>query len=660
MGVTYPPLPPRAPFSATGFHCSIIFARPVQHVIQLDLIGPDDRVGGKVAIRLCAIEILGLLYGELGDTRRKKRTSSRLKVQTPSSLSLRLVPAWARVLLNGLGLAEWVAVVDADDRVRIWCTREFIRVLEALGTMEGDLQDADGLVYRVASKHLRDLNGEDIRLVHHWSQVGMDLLLDKAFQSGNEVNVKAEHIATNRLANIVKCRTSQEADLHTFNHDLRVDFVLDLTGGEIGGVVGREAEFPVHEHGIVIGLGISLDMLKPRRFGTKSEELHAHATARLWYRALLGLRHFALDVVAEVAAHPANGSTVVSSAGCHYDEHPTQSSAQHSHNPRSKRSKDDDPGVVIPITKEFLVQFSFKKVLSVHHPDQRRVRPSGASYAASRTAASTIILSVSVLYRTSPSLLPCLPLAAHLLFSFLRIHRGVWVVGGFHSTLLLELRGPASANVGYLCWEQSGAQLNGDQVANGQANASLAADQSSDRIRRSREGCREGKKVKMRGAVMVQVAGALSWRLTTEPAVSLLRAFSSLGRNQSEPVVTGRKPTQHDSEPAFQVAVPALALRAVDPRVLPAAPTITRPYRATLWRNPDKDWGAWTTIGAADGTRHLGPPAREVPPSLHYHYIQHGRLHLPRVQIDPLRQKLPRNSASSHNKSKGHDCQRRN
>lgn len=86
--------------------------------------------------------------------------------------------------------------------------------------------------------------------------------------------------------------------------------------------------------------------------------------------------------------------------------------------------------------------------------------------------------------------------------------------------------------------------------------------------------------------------------------------------SRSEPVVTGRKPTQHDSEPAFQVAVPALALRAVDPRVLPAAPTITRPYRATLWRNPDKDWGAWTTIGAADGTRHLGP---RVPSSWHFH-----------------------------------------
>lgn len=68
-------------------------------------------------------------------------------------------------------------------------------------------------------------------------------------------------------------------------------------------------------------------------------------------------------------------------------------------------------------------------------------------------------------------------------------------------------------------------------------------------------------------------------------------------------------------EPAFQVAVPALALRAVDPRVLPAEPSITRPYRATLWRNPDKDNEAWTTIGAADGTRHLGP---RVPPSWHF------------------------------------------
>ena len=62
-----------------------------------------------------------------------------------------------------------------------------------------------------------------------------------------------------------------------FQNDLRVDFVLDLARSKIGDIVWCEAELPVHKHGVVLGLWVSLDVFEARRLGAESEELHAHA-----------------------------------------------------------------------------------------------------------------------------------------------------------------------------------------------------------------------------------------------------------------------------------------------------------------------------------------------------------------------------------------------
>ena len=92
-----------------------------------------------------------------------------------------LIPSWICVLLHGLGLSKWIAIVDTHDSVWIRRARKFVWVLEALRAMEGHLEDTNGLVDWIASEHLRNLDREHVGIVHHRGQGAMNLLLYETF-----------------------------------------------------------------------------------------------------------------------------------------------------------------------------------------------------------------------------------------------------------------------------------------------------------------------------------------------------------------------------------------------------------------------------------------------------------------------------------------------
>ncbi|KAI6772017.1 hypothetical protein HG530_002975 [Fusarium avenaceum] len=178
--------------------------------------------------------------------------------------------------------------------------------------MESHRDNTNGLVNRRASQHLCDFDREDVRSVHHRGQVAMNLLLDEFLQTGNEVDVETKAITTKGLADVVDGRSLQEAHFNTVDvrernlqldleahdareghifdnnvetladhgfsdsdleHDLWVDFVFLLANSHISGIVGGEAKFPVHHDDVVLGLGISLDMLHTRRLTAQSKSL---------------------------------------------------------------------------------------------------------------------------------------------------------------------------------------------------------------------------------------------------------------------------------------------------------------------------------------------------------------------------------------------------
>ena len=166
--------------------------------------------------------------------------------------------------------------------------------------MHGYGQHPNGLVHGVTSKHFGDLNWENIRIVHYRTQVPMDLLFNEALKPWNEVNVEAQCLTTQRLANIVNVWFSKETyinlldmwernlkldldphqsrECEVFNDDvhamannpftdsnlkynLRIDLVLELSSGEIHSIVWSKAKFPIHQDRVILRFGIRLHVV---------------------------------------------------------------------------------------------------------------------------------------------------------------------------------------------------------------------------------------------------------------------------------------------------------------------------------------------------------------------------------------------------------------
>jgi hypothetical protein len=77
-------------------------------------------------------------------------------------------------------------------------------------TVKGNSHNTNGLVNGVTCKQFRNFDQEDIRRIHYWSQGAVDLFLDKAFKTWDEVDVNAKYITTKWLADIVEFWTLYE------------------------------------------------------------------------------------------------------------------------------------------------------------------------------------------------------------------------------------------------------------------------------------------------------------------------------------------------------------------------------------------------------------------------------------------------------------------
>ena len=88
-----------------------------------------------------------------------------------------LVPPRVGGILDHLGPRELLPPVDGYDGIRIDDTGKVVGILQPLGTVEGDGHDTDGLVDGGTSQHLGNLDGEDVRRIHHGRKVTVNLLL---------------------------------------------------------------------------------------------------------------------------------------------------------------------------------------------------------------------------------------------------------------------------------------------------------------------------------------------------------------------------------------------------------------------------------------------------------------------------------------------------
>ena len=91
---------------------------------------------------------------------------------------------YVRVTLD-LGMRQFRALIDAETNIWIRRASADLAALQASRTLDGNLQDTDGGVERLARKHLLDIQRKEVRVVHHWAEDRVDHVADESRQSRN-------------------------------------------------------------------------------------------------------------------------------------------------------------------------------------------------------------------------------------------------------------------------------------------------------------------------------------------------------------------------------------------------------------------------------------------------------------------------------------------
>ena len=69
-----------------------------------------------------------------------------------------------------LRLGQFGPLVDAHTDEWVRCHATHLAGFQVPGRANGNLQDADGGVERLTREHLLDVQREEVRVVHHWSE----------------------------------------------------------------------------------------------------------------------------------------------------------------------------------------------------------------------------------------------------------------------------------------------------------------------------------------------------------------------------------------------------------------------------------------------------------------------------------------------------------
>ncbi|KAI3483440.1 hypothetical protein L1887_53667 [Cichorium endivia] len=216
--------------------------------------------------------------------------------------------------LFGGSLCERVAVVDGEGDVGVGGAAAELDALEVASGPDVDLEDADGGVERSAGHHLFEVDGELVGVVHHGTEVGVDLALDEVGEAGDVANVEAKGVAADGLEDVVDLGRLHEGhvdelyvrevahELHAKadvadkvdvfeedgeacadealaeadgKDDFGVDLLCGLLDGEVLYVGGGEVELPVHHDDVLFGVGEGADRVDTRGLCAESEGGHA-------------------------------------------------------------------------------------------------------------------------------------------------------------------------------------------------------------------------------------------------------------------------------------------------------------------------------------------------------------------------------------------------
>lgn len=86
-----------------------------------------------------------------------------------------------------LGLGKLSSVVECEANIRIWGAASDLRALDITCRADDDLKHADSSIERDTGKHLLEIKGEDMWVVHHRSQGAVDHVSDECRKSRNLV-----------------------------------------------------------------------------------------------------------------------------------------------------------------------------------------------------------------------------------------------------------------------------------------------------------------------------------------------------------------------------------------------------------------------------------------------------------------------------------------
>jgi len=87
----------------------------------------------------------------------------------------------------GLGLGKFSSVIEREADIGIRGATSDLRTLDITCTVDDDLENTDGGVERGTGKHLLEIEGEEVWVVHHGCQGAMDHVPDECRKSRNLV-----------------------------------------------------------------------------------------------------------------------------------------------------------------------------------------------------------------------------------------------------------------------------------------------------------------------------------------------------------------------------------------------------------------------------------------------------------------------------------------